>query len=638
MLVMSGNIDEAIKILRDSPEEIWSIDLETYEPFGWFHECTPKTKPLNRIDSKIASLQIATPSGIELYFNFDHKDGDLEYEYLVEIFSHCKSKELIAHNFSFEFTLLYNHGCDLSDFYLYDTMVMGVLLNENMQQGLKPAIKTFFKHTMPSYKDTVGDGNMKDITGAEGYEYGMSDATWTLKLFELYKSKINMEYYETFEMGIPEVASKLYLSGQNIDWNKLDELRLEDMSREQHIISENPDLKGINFNSPKQISNLLFNVLRLPIKKVGKTGQPSTDKETLNTLILNHGKEYPLLEAFSEVRAIETREKLYYKAYPKLKYPDNRIHSELRQTGTVTGRFSMSSPNLQQVSKRGEGVKVRSVFVPNYDKGEDIIVAIDWSQIELRMAGHLSQDPKLLDAYNTGKDLHTVSGTNILDCSYEEMKERLAAGDVKAKKARQKGKTLNFAALYGASPKRLAKFDLLDCTEGEAEAFLQAHKMGYSGYFYDYWNEQVSLANERLWAKTMFGRTRHLPDLASPIKAVKSMALNKIVNSIVQGSCAELMKISMVSLHQEGLLFNDGITFVGPIHDEFVFSMRSDMAEEYIPRIKAMMEITPKGFTLPLEAAASVGLNFADQIEIDDHGGDIKAAIAAAKTYKSKGN
>ncbi len=637
MLISNQNIDEALSILENSPDEIWSIDLETYEPFAWFHECTPKTKPLNRVDSKIASLQLATPSGIELYFNFDHKDGDLDYEHLKTIFGYCKSKRLIAHNFSFEFTLLYKHGCDLSDFYLYDTMVMGVLLNENMYQGLKIAIKTFFKHTMPSYQDTVGDGNMKDITGEEGYEYGMSDATWTLKLFDFYKSRIDMDYYEIFEMAIPEVASKLYLSGQNIDFERLNDLRVEDMAREHHIISDNPELKGLNFNSPKQVGNLLFNVLKLPVKKVGKTGQPSTDKETLNTLILNHGKEYPLLEAFSEIRGIETREKLYYKAYPKLKYPDGRIHSELRQTGTVTGRFSMSSPNLQQVSKRGEGVKVRSVFIPNFEKGEDIIVAIDWSQIELRMAGHLSQDPKLLDAYRTGKDLHTVSGTNILDCSYEEMKERLKAGDVEAKKARQKGKTLNFAALYGASPKRLSKFDLLDCTEGEAEAFLMAHKNGYAGYFYDYWNEQVSLANVRLWAKTMFGRTRHLPDLASPIKAIKSMAINKIVNSVVQGSCAELMKVSMTSLQAEGLLFNDGITFLGPIHDEFVFSMNSDMAETYIPKIKELMERVPKGFTLPLEAAASVGVNFADQVEVDDHE-SITAAIAHAKVYKSKGN
>ncbi len=637
MLVTSKNIEEALEILRVGPEEIWSIDLETYEPFSWFHECTPKTRPLNRIDSRIASLQISTPSGIRLFFNFDLKDGELDYKYLDYIFNHCKSKELIAHNASFEFTLLYNHGCDLSDYYWYDTMVMGVLYNENMQQGLKVAVKKFFKHTMPSYQETVGNGSMKDITGQECYEYGMSDTDWTLKLYDFYKARIDMDYYETFEMGIPEVASKLYLSGQNIDFKRLDELRLEDMSREQHIISENQDLKNLNFNSPKQVAHLLFNVLKLPVKKVGKTGQPSTDKETLNTLILNHGKEFPLLEAFSEVRGIETREKLYYKAYPKLKYPDGRIHSELRQTGTVTGRFSMSSPNLQQVSKRGEGVKVRSVFIPNYDKDEDIIVAIDWSQIELRMAGHLSQDPKLLDAYNTGKDLHTVSGTNILDVSYDEMKELLAAGDLEAKKARQKGKTLNFAALYGASPKRLSKFDLLDCTEAEAEAFLQAHKMGYSGYFYDYWNDEVQSAKTKLYAKTVFGRIRHLPDLASPIKAIKSMAINKIVNSIVQGSCAELMKVCMVNLNTEKLLFNDGITFLGPIHDEFVFSMNSDKAEEYIPRIKTIMEEVPQGFTLPLEAAASVGVNFADQVEVADHE-SITAAIEVAKTYKSKGN
>ena len=218
MLVTSKNIDEALELLKNSENNLWSIDLETYEPFSWFHECTPKTTPLNRVDSKIASLQITTECGVRVFFNFDLKDGDLDYKYLKDIFGHCKSKKVIAHNASFEFTLFLQHDCDLSDFDWYDTMVMGVLLNENMQQGLKPAVKLFFKHTMPSYKETVGEGNMKDITGEECYEYGMSDTDWTLKLFYFYRDRINMPYYETFEMGIPEVASKLYLSGQAIDF------------------------------------------------------------------------------------------------------------------------------------------------------------------------------------------------------------------------------------------------------------------------------------------------------------------------------------------------------------------------------------------------------------------------------------
>jgi DNA polymerase-1 len=466
----------------------------------------------------------------------------------------------------------------------------------------------------------------------------MSDATWTLKLFDLYASKINLDYYETFEMDIPAIASKLYISGQNVDFELLDTIRAADIATERKLLSAHPDLQGVNLNSPKQLSHLLFNVLKLPVVKVGKSGQASTDKETLFNLVLDHGHEHPMLAALGEAKAVETREKLYYKAYPNLRYPDGRIHSELRQTGTVTGRFSMGSPNLQQISKRGEGVKVRKVFIPNYEKDEDIIVSVDWSQIELRMAGHLSQDPKLLDAYNTGKDLHTVSGTNILGVSYDEMKALLANGDAAAKKARQKGKTLNFAALYGASPKRLAKFDLLNCYEAEAEAFLMAHKNGYSKYFYDYWNEQVQFATQNLYVRTMFGRTRHLPEMQSPIKAIRAEAKNKVVNSIVQGSCSELMKLSMTTLDHEELLFNSGITFMAPIHDEFVFSMKSSMAELYIPKIVEIMEYTPKGFSLPLEAAVSVGINFADQVEVSEAGSISNAIEKALSGYQSKGN
>lgn len=638
MLVQKHNLAEALTILENSPEELWSIDLETFQPFEWFHECSEKTKPLNRLDSKIASLQIATRSGIRMYFNFAHKDGDIEYSVLQDIMSKNKSNSWIAHNFSFEWTLLKLHGYEVTG-KLYDTMVMGVLYNENMSQGLKASVKRFFNHDMPTYDETVGEGTMADITGAEGYEYGMSDAIWTLDLFDFYSERINMAYYEIFEMSIMATASKLYISGQKIDYDLLDQIRAEDMATAQRIRSEHPELGKINTASPVQVANLLFNELKLPVVKVGKSGKASTDKETLNRLIEDHGQDYPLLQAFDSIRKVETREKLYYKAYPQLKYPDGRIHSELRQTGTVTGRFSMSSPNLQQVSKRGEGVKVRKVFVPFIERGEDIIVSVDWSQVELRMAAHMSQDPKLLDAYRTGKDLHTVSGTNILNCSFEEIQERLRAGDPEAKKARQKGKTLNFAALYGASANRLAKFDLLDCSPAEAEAFLMAHKAGYSGYFYDYWNSQVQFANKFLYVETLFGRARRLPDLQSPIKAVRAQAVNKVVNSIIQGSCSELMKKAMVTLDNDGLLYNEGISFMGPIHDEFVFSMDSKMAHIYIPKIVEVMQRIPKGFTVPLEASVSVGLNFADQVELADHGGSLEAALTKAFAgYASKGN
>lgn len=638
MLVQKSNLDEALAILAEAPSEIWSIDLETFQPFEWFHECSEKTKPLNRLDSKIASLQLSTPSGIEMYFNFAHKDGDIEYSALPAILDLNKSKEWIAHNFSFEWTLLKLHGYEVKG-KLYDTMVMGVLYNENLPQGLKPSVKRFFSHEMPSYADTVGEGTMADITGAEGYDYGMSDTIWTLKLFDFYKERINMAYYEIFEMDIPAVASKLYMSGQSIDYDLLAQLRAEDFGEAQKIRSQYPELAAINTASPTQVANLLFNELKLPVVKVGKSSKPSTDKETLNALIEDFGDEYPLLQAFGNIRAVETREKLYYKAYPQLRYPDGRIHSELRQTGTVTGRFSMGSPNLQQVSKRGEGVKVRKVFVPFAERNEDIIVSVDWSQVELRMAAHLSQDPKLLDAYRTGKDLHTVSGTNILSCSFDEMLARIRAGDPEAKKARQKGKTLNFAALYGASAKRLAKFDLLDCSPAEAEAFLMAHKAGYSGYFYDYWNECVQFATKNLYIKTLFGRVRRLPDLQSPIKAIRAQATNKVVNSVVQGSCSELMKLAMVTLDNENLLYNEGISFIGPIHDEFVFSMNSKVAGNYIPKIVEIMERTPKGFSVPLEASVSVGLNFADQVELADYNGSYELALAKAfEGYQSKGN
>jgi DNA polymerase-1 len=472
---------------------------------------------------------------------------------------------------------------------------------------------------MPTYKDTVGEGTMKDLTAEECYTYGMSDTVWTLELYNWYKERISMDYYEFFEMDIIKVVSEHYDQGQVIDKDELDRIMHEDIMAKDKILAEYPRLAELNLNSPKQVANWLYNELGLtPFKVSKKTGAPSTDKESLYQLEVQYGKEFPIIRAFGDIRRIETRLKLYYRPYPHLIYPDGLLHSEIRQTGTVTGRFSMNSPNLQQIAKRGEGVKVRGIFIPFADKGHDCIVSIDWSQIELRMAAHMSQDPKLLDAYQTGKDLHTVSGTNILGVDYDTMKDLLEAGDKPAKVARQKGKTLNFAALYLAGAARLAAFDLLDYTAAEAEEFLAAHKKGYAGYFYEYVNDVNAFARDNLYVKSLFGRIRRLPNLASPIKALKKEAEGQGLNFTIQGSCAELMKSSMSTLYHEGLLFTDDFTFIAPIHDEFVFSAKASKVHEWISKVKAIMELTPEGFSVPIEAAVEIGPNFADQRELTE--------------------
>lgn len=641
MLIGSHNLAEAYEILsKETEKSLWSIDLETFTDIDYFVQIDSKSRPLNRINSHIASLQIATSNGAELYFNFAHKDGDLDYSILPTIFSYCVSKVLIIHNANFEYVLLKLHGMDISGFKIYDTMIMGWMINENLSQSLKQSVARIFQYSMKKYEDTVGDkGHMGNITGEEGYSYGMDDAIWTLKLFYFYYQHpaFSDTYYQIFKQPLIAAIGDHYINGQSINLKVLEELHLEDIKDRQKIISDYQVLQGVNIDSPNQISKLFFETLKLPIVKVSKkTGKPSTDKEVLNSLIEDYAEEYPVIKAFSKLRTIATREKLYYKPYPFLLYPDKLLHSEIRQTGTVTGRFSMSGPNLQQLSKRGEGVKVRRIFTPK--EGHDYIVSIDWSQIELRMAAHLSQDPKLLDAYRTDKDLHTVSGTNILSCSFEEIAERLAAGDPEAKKARQKGKTLNFAALYGATAGRLSKFDLLNCSTGEAEVFLQLHKQGYAQYFYNYWEEKLAECRNKTYVTTLFGNRRNIPDILSPIKSIKAEAQNKVVNAIVQGSCSELMSAGFGTLYSNNLLYNDDIHFIAPIHDEFVFSMTKKGLLENIHTIRSIMEEAPKGFTVPIKASVSFGLNFADQVEVGEDLSVIESMFEEVDSYTSKGN
>ncbi len=277
----------------------------------------------------------------------------------------------------------------------------------------------------------------------------------------------------------------------------------------------------------------------------------------------------------------------------------------------------MNSPNLQQVAKRGEGVKVRGVFIPFADKGHDCIVCIDWSQIELRIAAHVSQDPKLLDAYLTKKDLHTVSGTNISGDTYDAMMDKLHEDDKTAKAARQAGKCLNFAALYLAQAKRLSAFDLLDCSVAEAEDFLMAHKQGYAGYFYDYVNTVNATLIEQAYVTTMFGRHRRLPNIKSPIGKLRSEAQGQGLNFTIQGAAGELMKLGLMTLDREGLLFAEDHTFIVPVHDEYVFSADSTKVHKWLSQTVEIMQRTPKGFSVPIIAEVSIGKNFAKQNELN---------------------
>jgi DNA polymerase-1 len=620
MIYNKSNVDEAIKILSTTEHKLWSVDIETYNPLedAWFLELSAKQRPLNRMDSLITSVQVTLPNGEDFFFDFGQKqegeDLRIPYGRLGDILSHCDT--MVGHNLAFEYGMFLRHNFKFKGD-LHDTMVMGVLYNENMPQGLKPSVKQRFGHEMPTYKETVGEGTMADLTAEQCYDYGMSDTVWTLKLYEWYKERIDMDYYEFFEMDMIKIVAEHYDQGQKLDLEELKRIMHEDIAAKDKILAEYPKLAELNLNSPKQIGNWLFNEMGLaPFKVSKKTGAPSTDKESLYQLIVKYGKDYPVIAAFGEIRKIETRLKLYYRPYPHLIYPDGLLHSEIRQTGTVTGRFSMNSPNLQQIAKRGEGVKVRGAFVPFAEKGHDCIVSIDWSQIELRMAAHMSQDPKLLDAYRTGKDLHTVSGTNISGDTYEDMVEKLLVEDKEAKTARQKGKTMNFAALYLAGAKRLAAFDLLDCSVAEAEDFLAAHKVGYAGYFYDYVNEVNTFAREHLYVKSLFGRVRRLPNLNSPIKALKHEAEGQALNFTIQGSCAELMKAAINTMYANNLLFEDDFTFIAPVHDEVVFSAKRSEVHKWLPKVKEIMERVPQDFSVPLDAEAAIGPNFAEQWDV----------------------
>ena len=400
--------------------------------------------------------------------------------------------------------------------------------------------------------------------------------------------------YNDVELPLSQVLKEMQDAGVRIDVPMLkmaeEQLTQELVSIEQEIYSS----VGLTFNvnSPKQVGEVLFDHLKLDAKaKKSKTGQYSTSEEVLLALKPKH----PVVGMILEYRELKKLISTYISALPTYINPDTgKIHTTYNQTVTATGRLSSSNPNLQNLPIRSErGQLIRQAVIP--DDG-CLFLSADYSQIELRLMAHFSQDPHLVQAFRSGQDIHAATAAKIFNVPIEEV----------TKDQRRQAKTANFGIIYGISAFGLAQ--QLDCSRSEAKALIDGYFAAFPGVI-DYIERQKELARRQGYAVTLFGRKRYLPDILSQNATVRSFAERNAVNSPIQGTAADIIKMAMVTIHQR--LKEEGLKaqMIMQVHDELNFNV----PENEVDRVREIVVNEMQNvvhLTVPLIADCGVGENW----------------------------
>jgi len=505
--------------------------------------------------------------------------------------------KLVLQNFKYDYEIVkFNLGIELK---LYaDTMILAWLLNTSQRVGLDYQVEKYFDHKMIAFKDVVKKGeNFSNVEVSKACEYAAEDALMTLKLynklleeFEDEDNKVLLKLAKDVEFDFIYVLANMFEKGIKVDVKKLEELKESNNKTIQELISKIYEAAGteFNINSPKQLGVVLFEQLKLPPSKKTKTGY-STNEVVLHKLFDTH-EVIPLLLKYREAFKLQST---YIEPLLDLglKNPENRIYTSFLQTGTATGRLSSKNPNLQNIPVRTQaGAEIRSAFIP---KEGYKLVGIDYSQIELRLLAHFSEDKALVEAFNSGEDIHYQTSVKIF-------------GEEQAKEKRSVAKSINFGLLYGMGSKKLA--DTLGITTKEAKTYIESYFEAFVSVK-DYLKSIEEYAFEHGYVETLLKRKR-LFDFDAANGMQKAAYLRESVNTLFQGSAADLIKLSMIEIYKK-YKNNDKVSMLLQIHDELIFEIEENEVEIITSDLIKIMENI---FTLnvPLKVSSTIGNSWQD--------------------------
>lgn len=564
-----------------------------------------ETTGLDPITSTLVGLSFAEKEGTAWYVPIP--SNQQEAQSILNEFKPIFENEgitKIGQNIKFDLLMLRAYGVTLKG-YMFDTMLAHYLLEPDMRHNMNYLAEQLLNYKPIEIEELIGKKgagqlNMRSIPVDKISVYAAEDADITLQLKNILEPRLQneglTELYKEIEAPLIEVLAEMELTGVRIDSDSLNEFgkslnaELINLDNEIKELAQTPDL---NISSPKQLGEVLFEKLKIASDvKMTKTKQYSTSEEEL----LKYKDKHPIIDKILEFRSIKKLLSTYIEALPELVSPKTgRIHASFNQAVAATGRLSSNNPNLQNIPIREErGREIRKAFIPS--DVNHIILSADYSQIELRLMAHMSQDPSLCEAFINNEDIHTATAAKIFKVPIAEV----------TREQRSSAKTANFGMIYGISAFGLSQ--RLNISRTEAKELIDGYFGTYTGVK-AYMDSCIANAREKGYVTTLLGRKRYLPDINSNNGTVRGLAERNAINAPIQGSAADIIKVAMIRINKRLKQENLQSKMIIQVHDELVF----DALKSELPTLQQLVKEEMEGaikLSVPLIAESGVGENW----------------------------
>ena len=580
--------------------------LENLVDSSKFFAFDVETSSLNMNEKNLVGISFSAKKYEGFYIPLNHNEsGNIQEDKVILWLKNLLTRnqdKIIGHNLKFDIGVLQNYDIHITRFHS-DTMLMSYIVNSTAARHNLDALSEYYlSRKTIKFEDVIGKGpkklkNFSEVTIKDATNYACEDVDITIHLYEVLSAKVDEilnKLLEEIEYPLVFVLLDMEKKGALIDASHLKKLS-DKFGRELlDLVTSIHNDSGVVFNldSPKQLSEVLFEKMNISTKGLKKTssGYYSTSESILQKL----SNENDVVKDILKYRSLAKLKSTYTDKIVEICDQNSKVHTSYHQAVTSTGRLSSSDPNLQNIPIRTEeGITIREAFVA--PKGKKIL-AIDYSQIELRLMAHYSQDPLMLESFNNNEDIHKRTASEIFGKNIEEIDSDM----------RRKAKTINFGLLYGMSAFGLA--NQLSVTRPEAEAFLQSYFTKYSRVK-EFMGEIVELAKKNKFVTTIYGRKIHVPNIDSPNYMIRQASERAAINGPLQGTAADIIKVAMVSLDKHLKKSELEINSILQVHDELVFEVPESLTESDLIDVIDLMENTTK-IDVPLKVELGFGANW----------------------------
>ena len=586
----------------ETEEELNSMIEEVFKNPSFAYKLD--TTSLNPIDAELVGVSFSGQANQAFYVEFPEnmEEAKAKLQRIRPLLTYNWATR-VSTDIKYDIQVLKKYGIDLGD-KLFDIEIAHYLLEPDMKHDLLRLSELYLNQSILTLEDLAGkksfkDINLREVDREQRLQHAFKTVDVSAQIYHILSAKIEEQglktLFDTMEMPLVPVLAEMELHGVHLDINNLEQQSKTLTEQIEQLEKDIYELAGKEFNiaSPKQLGFILFDDLALdPKAKKTKSGQYSTAEGVLVKLKSKH----PIIEKILTFRGIQKLLSTYVDALPKMVHPVTKhIHTNYRQTVAATGRLSSTNPNLQNIPIRTEnGRKVREAFVPSAE--DRILIAADYSQVELRLIAHMSQDPEMIKAFNEGSDFHAATASRLFNVPVEEV----------SRTYRSYAKTVNFGIIYGVSAFGLSQ--QTDLSRKESKEIIDNYYQTFPR-LKAYMEELVETARDKGYVETIFNRRRILRDIHSRNAVVRQHAERNAVNAPVQGSAADLIKLAMIEI-QKALKTSDlDANMILQVHDELVFDCLASQKEEIKALITSKMEEIVE-LSIPLIVDANEGDNW----------------------------